>query len=411
MRIWIINHYALPPTMAGGTRHYNFARSLIKRGHDTIIIAANYNHFSQNFIETTAKVGEIDYTFEVPFMWIPTPAYRGNSIARFLNMLVFSVKILTSKYLSSQSPPDIIIGSSPHLFAAFSAALLAKRLKIPFILEVRDLWPESLIELGRLSSHHPLIKLMKKIELYLYKKSDKIISLLPAVNKYLIEQGVKDKNIIWLPNAIDAKNIPNNLPNIKSDKFTIMYAGAHGLANDLDTVLYAAKILQFKYDAQHIRIILLGDGPEKNRLKQLAVKLNLSIVDFQDSVSKTKIYSVLNTADAFLMLLKNSPVFRWGISPNKLFDYLVMGSPIIFGVNTPFNPIEKVKAGISIQPENAELLALAMYELSKLPKNQLIEMGARGKKFVLDHHDIQKLTDRLVELLIDTMTQFHARFK
>ena len=208
MRIWMINHYAAPPTMAGGTRHYNFARQLMQRGHEVTLIAANYNHFSHTYIPTPTQAGEIDYTYEVPFIWIPTPTYRGNTLARFQNMLTFSWNTLRKKYLPRTSPPDIIIGSSPHLFAALGAELLSRRLKVPFILEIRDLWPESLVDLGRMSTRHPMIKLMRGIEKYLYKRADRIISLLPSADKYLIAHGVKPEHILWLPNSIDSDAIP-----------------------------------------------------------------------------------------------------------------------------------------------------------------------------------------------------------
>lgn len=399
MRIWMINHYALPPTSAGGTRHYNFAKQLQLRGHEVIIIASDYNHFSQTYIPTSGIPGEKDESYEVPFVWVPSPAYRGNTLSRFYNMLAFSFRILRKKYLPMQEPPDVIIGSSPHLFAAFSAERLARRFKVPFLLEVRDLWPESLVDLGRFTNRHPLIKLMKRIEMYLYKRARRIISLLPAADKYLTECGVDPAHIMWLPNAIDTDNVPINLERLVQPKFTFMYAGAHGLANDLDCVLDAAKILQQRKLLKPIRICLIGDGPEKKRLQERAANENITMVEFLDSVNKTKIYQVLNQADAFLMLLKNSPVFKRGISPNKLFDYLLMERPIIFGVNTPFNPIDQYQAGITIEPSDADALADAMHTMSILPEDELKQMGARGRNFVLEKHHVRHLTDSLEKMI------------
>lgn len=399
MRIWIINHYGLPPTSAGGTRHFNLAKQLIQRGHEVIIIAANYNHFSQTYIETPAKPGELDTRYAVPFMWIPTPAYRGNTLSRFWNMLVFSKRLLQKKYLNTALAPDVVIGSSPHLFSAFSAAILSRRLKKPFILEIRDIWPDSLVDLGRISNKHPLIRLMKNIELRLYKRANKVVCLLPAAHQYLTQCGVDKNNILWLPNAIDADNMPANLVREEQDKFTFMYAGAHGLANDLDTVLDAGKILQEQHRDKDICIRLAGDGPDKARLKQRAQAENIHIVEFLDSVPKQQVYALLNQADAYLMLLKNSPVFRWGISPNKLFDYLLMSRPIIFGVETPSNPIEQCKAGISIPPSDAKALAAAMIKLFSMPRDELDAMGERGKAFVLEHHNIAHLTTALEKLM------------
>jgi glycosyltransferase involved in cell wall biosynthesis len=411
MRIWIINHYALAPTSAGGTRHYNFARQLIRRGHEVVIIASNFNHFSQSYTDSSAKIGEIDYTHEVPFMWIPSPPYHGNSIARFWNMIIFSLRIQRKKYLSKLFTPDVIIGSSPHLFAALSADVLCRRYKIPFLLEIRDIWPDSLIDLGRFTKHHPLIKFMKYIEHYLYKRANKIICLLPMAERYLKTKGVNPNFILQLPNAIDTDNIPNEFlstnnfnysKKTQNEKFTVMYAGAHGLANDLETVLRAARILQENGLANHIQICLIGNGPDKNRLKLIAMQEGISMVRFLDAVPKNEIFTILNQADAFLMLLKDSPVFRWGISPNKLFDYLVMARPIIFGVESPFNPIQENGAGISIKPSHPESLASAIHDLSNLSKEKLNEMGLRGREFVFKNHHILRLTDLLENCIIQT---------
>jgi glycosyltransferase involved in cell wall biosynthesis len=192
----------------------------------------------------------------------------------------------------------------------------------------------------------------------------------------------------------------------KSDKFTVIYAGAHGLANDLETVLHAAKMLQDQFLSNNIHILLIGEGPEKSRLKQFALTHKINIVEFIDSVAKSEIYSILHQADAFLMLLKNSPVFRWGISPNKLFDYLAMGRPIIFGVNSSYNPVKDISAGININPGDPAALAHAIYSLSLLAKDELHQMGLRGRQFVLENHHIQKLTDILENLTIEVATSF-----
>ncbi len=400
MRIWIINHYAAPPTMAGGTRHYNFARELMKRGHEVCLIASNYNHFSHHFIKTDVPLGEMDYQSEVPFIWIPTPPYQGNTIKRFKNIVTFSYRLLLKKYLSRNAPPDVIIGSSPHLFAAFAGELLARRLNVPFVLEVRDLWPAVLVDLG-MSPNHPMIKLMQWMERYLYQRAKHIITLLPNADTYLQQFSVAPNKITWLPNAANLDEIPQQIQQKVSNKFTIMYAGTHGLANDLETVILAAQILEQKNLAHSIRICLIGDGPEKSRLQKLAARTNLTMVEFMDPVSKKDIYSVLNQADAYVILLTDSPAFRWGISPNKLFDYLAMGRPIIFGINTPFNPIEKYRAGISIKPNDPTSLADAIEKLSVLPQHELDEMGKRGNAFVRKNHHLTHLTDTLEALLVN----------
>ena len=223
---------------------------------------------------------------------------------------------------------------------------------------------------------------------------------MPAATDYLIKAGVKRENISWIPNSVDIKNIPPQFPTKSSQKkFTVMYAGAHGLANDLDTVVAAAKILKEKGLSETLRICLIGDGPEKNRLQQLTRAEQINMIDFLPSVAKHTIYNMLHQADAYLMLLKKSPVFRWGISPNKLFDYLAMARPVIFGVETPFDPIANANAGISITPSDPQALANAIYTLSKTPTDELTAMGQRGREFVLQNHDVELLAEKLEGVL------------
>lgn len=404
MRIWIINHYAVPPNNPGGTRHFNFAKELIARGHQVTLIAANFNYLTLQKITQKVSNGKEDILDGVPFVWIPVPSYRGNSLARVWNMLVFAWRILFNKYLP-KSRPDIIVASSPHLFAALSGEILSRRFRVPFVLEIRDLWPETLVALGRFSNKHPLIRLFAWIENYLYKRAKRIITLLPGAGEYLQQKSVFEDRILWLPNAVNLKDLPAVQPCNENKVLTVMYAGAHGVANDLDTVLDAAHYLQKNGWEQRIQIHLIGEGPEKERLIQRVRDEEIRIVHFQAAVPKHEIYEVLQKADVFLMLLKDSPLFRWGISPNKLFDFLSMQRPVIFSVSTPFNPVSQAQAGITIKPSNPVLLAEAIIQLAEIPVKERQQMADRGCAYVEKHHDISKLTESLERLLYNTINE------
>jgi len=399
MRIWIINHYAVSPDAAGGTRHFNFARRLLQKGHEVLIIAADYNHFSQKYTAPGRETSGPDISSGVPFCWVSVPPYKGNTAARFWNMLVFAWRVRNMAVSSALPKPDVIIGSSPHLFAAWGAERLSKRLDVPFVLEVRDIWPDTLVDLGKFTHRHPLIRVMKSIEKHLYRRAKKIIMLLPSAGEYLARFGVRSDDTLWLPNYVDMGLVSGSNAASHNKKFMVMYAGAHGLANDLDSVLVAAEILQQQGLSEHIRICLIGDGPEKSRLMAEAAARKISMIEFLDSVPKGEVYSVLQQADAFLMLLKKSPVFRWGISPNKLFDYFAMAKPVIFGVDTPHDPVKIAEAGISIPSGDSKALAGAICDLFHTPENKRLEMGERGKKYVSAHHNIIQLTDDMEKML------------
>jgi glycosyltransferase involved in cell wall biosynthesis len=178
-----------------------------------------------------------------------------------------------------------------------------------------------------------------------------------------------------------------------------MYAGAHGLANRLEVVLEAAHRLEREGWGERIRFRLVGDGPEKPALVARTRLLGLKSVIFEDPVTKYDIYRTLQEADAFLMMLAYSPVFQWGVSPNKLFDFMAAARPVLFGVKTAFNPVQEAEAGITVPPEDSEALANAIKHLAEMSPEQRWAMGLRGRRYVEEHHAFARLGGRLEEVL------------
>lgn len=409
MRIWIVNHYAIPPTQPGGTRHYALAKQLIDRGHEVIIIASNLNYQTRCQI-TQGKQG--NYVTEiydgVPFCWIPTPEYNSNSPARVWNMLSFALQVIYNKNLRIFDRPDVIIGSSPHPLAALAACRLADKMKVPFVMEVRDLWPQSLVDLGGLSPFNPVIGALYLVEKYLYSHAELIVSLLPGVKDYVANRGYQPSKVVWLPNGIDLSLVPQ-VKEKTDDKneFIIMYAGAHGLANGLDTIIDAATIIREKMIMNNIRIVLVGDGPEKERLKARANSLGLAdLVYFWEPVAKKEIYTVLEKADAFIVILKKSAVFKYGVSMNKLYDYMVMKRPIIIAVDALNNPVSEAGAGLIVPPEDPAALGEAILHLYSISSFKRIAMGDAGRKYVEKYHDIREIACRLEKVLQEVIDSF-----
>lgn len=404
MRVWIVNHYAYAPFHSAGTRHYSLARELIKRGHEVLIISTSFYHKARQ--ETRLQPGEVwkrELIDGVPFLWLRTPPYSGNTLARLWNMLVFTIRVWKEVGISQEKKPDVIIGSSPHLFAAWAAERLSRRYCIPFILEVRDIWPETLIELGNLSANHPLIWLMTKLEHYLYQRANIILTLLPGAVKYLKQKGANKQTIIWLPNGIDLENYFESIPVIQNKIFTLLYAGAHGIANGLDSILESAYILQCEGWSEHIHIYFIGDGAEKLKLQKTAMERKLHNVVFESALPKNKIYERLSQADAFVVTMKRSQLYRHGISFNKIYDYLAMSRPIVFGVEAFNNPVEEAKAGISVPPENPQAMANAIKTLAEMPLEERIAMGTRGREYVKKYHSFENLAKKLEKVLLDVI--------
>lgn len=405
MKILLINHYAIPPTEAGGTRHYSLAKELIALGHNVHIVAANFNHQTKTPIISNIKERVFEQVIEgVPFIFINVPSYMGNSPARLKNMLSFSSQLLFAPYFKHLDKPDIVIGSSPHPWAAWAAQKMAKRWGVPFIFEVRDLWPQSLVDLGRISPKHPVVRLLVLLEKYLYKRADKIITLLPGAHEYIKSLGINSTKVVWIPNGIDFSlynQVSRN--DVDNDKFTVMYAGAHGLANGLETIIECAELLDIEYKNEII-FRLVGDGPEKAKLQSMVKEKRLSNVKFDDPIPKQDVPYMLNQADAFIIVVQDSPLYKYGISPNKVYDYLTSSRPIVIGLNAFNNPVAEANAGISVSPENPEELAEAVLKIYNMSKSDREQMGVNGRKYVEENHDFKKLAEKLEEVLVTSIS-------
>jgi glycosyltransferase involved in cell wall biosynthesis len=293
--------------------------------------------------------------------------------------------------------PDVVIGSSLTLFAAFAAERLARRMRVPFVLEIRDLWPQTLIDMG-MQPYHPAVVMFGLIERYLYRNSDKIITLLPNSAEYMILKGARSNDITWIPNGVDLEMmpLPEALPTHKV--FTVLYAGSHGLTNALDSVLDAAAILDKKAPGRFC-FRLVGNGPHKPSLCRRVEKENIANIVFDGPVQKREIFSLFQQADAFIITEKKTDLYRYGISPNKLHEYMAAARPTIFAADSHNNPIAEAEAGITVAPEDSRAIAEAIEALAAMSAKERWKMGIRARQYVEEHHDFAGLARRLERVL------------
>lgn len=411
MKIWIVNQYALPPSQPGGTRHHSLSYELIGRGHDVTLFTSNFSYLTHAEItDLKGALTQREIIDEVPYQWVSTPPYRGNAIGRMRNMISFGRrirKIGMQLVRSGKLPkPDVILGSNPQLFGVWGAQRLAKSLKVPFVFEVRDLWPQTLIDLGSISPSHPLVWFMSRLEKHLYDKASRIVSLLPGAVDYIAGRGVSPQKITWIPNGVDLRTVPDIQASASKDNsLTVMYAGAHGIPNGLDTLLDAAALLKQKSNCPEIRFRFIGEGKEKPRLIEKAAQAGLTNVVFEPPVPKNEIHAELTEADCLVLTLLDSPLYRFGMSLNKLFDYLAVARPIVFGANVQCNPVADASAGVVIPPQNAEAMAEAILQIARLSPAERWEMGQRGRKYVEENHDFRRLADRLETTFQDVVSK------
>ena len=388
--IWILNHYA-GTAASPSTRHYDLGRELVRRGHGVTIFAAGFHY--QKLVEERLAPGET-YKIEdhdgVRFVWIRTFPYSRNDWRRVVNMLSYAFRVVrVARKLDEK--PDVIVGSSVHPFAVLSAYILSKIKKARFFFEVRDLWPQSLVDAGAWSDRSPITWAFRKLEAFLYKKAEIVITLLPYADAYITRLGVPKEKIVWIPNGADLTRYESlvHYDGATRSPFTLMYLGAHGRMNALDVILDAAEIIQNK-GLRDVRFVFVGDGPARSDLIQYAQRKGLKNAEFRPAVPKSELFSVMGQADAFVFNLEDLP-FNYGVSSNKLFDYLASGRPVLFAGNTANNPVTESGAGFGIPARAPERLADAVMELVALRPEQRIAMGQNGVAYMKANHDIRLL--------------------
>lgn len=404
MNIWIFNHYAITPDLPGGTRHYDLGKELVLRGHKVTIFASSFHHYIHKETrlnrEAKWKVENVD---DITFVWVKTPRYWRNDWRRVWNMVIFALRVLhigrkLPRLLPEIGRPDAVIGSSPHLFTPLAAYCIARCYRVPFVMEVRDLWPQTIIDMGEMSEYHPVVAVLRILERFLYHRAERIITLLPFGHRYIMSCGIPQEKIVWIPNGVDLSRSEGLNPSAPDGVFRVLYLGAHGQANALDVLIHAAKILQDR-QYEDIQIVLIGDGPEKPRLMSMVQDLGLRNVEFRDPVPKKEVTKVLGEADVTVFILHDLPLYNYGVSLNKLFDYLAASKPLLLVGNPSNNPVDEAQCGFTIPPRNPQALAEAIIKMYRMSEEERKAMGQRGRRYVEEHHDIKKLAMRLEEVL------------
>lgn len=393
MKIHLINHYAVPPTRSGGTRHYSLAKELIARGHDVTVIACSFDYALR--VERTLAPGQkakLEKFDGVPFLFLRGLPYRGNA-GRFCNMVDFARRVAYGREVRDLGKPDVVIGSSLTPFAALAGLRIARREEVPFVLEIRDVWPATLIDFG-MSRWHPVIQLFAVIEKRLYSSADAIVTLLPGAVDHMRAHGAQNTRIEYIPNGVDFAAVPAATPPLPSEHFKVLYAGSFVQANCLPTLLDAAALLQAR-GRSDIEIHLLGSGPEKAAMLQRIEHGGLRNIVFHEPVPKSEVWAELGKADAFVTLLQDVPLYRFGISLNKLFDYMASARPIIYSGKSCNDPVSESGGGIAVPPEDAAAVANAIEKLASLPPEERRAMGLRAREYAEEHHNFRRLAETL----------------
>jgi len=404
--VWIINQYASTPDSGFAGRHYYLGKELAKLGYNVYLIASSAHHLLREKpdMRSEFEFQEEDNRFNV--VWVRMPHYeQAHSKSRIIGWFLFSRRIRKLAKIVPDSP-DVIVCSSPSLLSFFGAKSLARRFSARLVFEVRDIWPMTLMDIGGYSPRHPFIRFLQWVEDRAYRDSDRVVSNLKNAVEHMVELGMEKEKFSWIPNGFSLEEVSQNAPlndsakkKIPQDKFLIGYTGTLGVANSLYTLIDAAERLR---DFPEIAFILVGDGKEKATLQKRVLEKGLVNVHFINPIPKVEIQAMLSQFDGCYIGLSKDPLFRFGVSPNKLFDYLYSGKPIIYGIESGnYKPVEDAGAGFQIPSEDAKQLEDAVLKLYRMEDSERAQMGANGRKVALEQYEYGQLAENLAKVLFD----------
>lgn len=397
MHILIIHQAFAALDEPGGTRHYELARHLVQRGHIVTIIASTVSYITG---EKTPMLVNREVVDGLAILRAYTiPALHKSFVHRTFTFFSF---MFSSFFIGlGVKNVDLVWGTSPPIFQGWTAWLLARLKRVPFLFEVRDLWPAFAIAVGVLTSK-AIIRMAEWLERFLYSHADRVMVNSPGYLAHVNEHGAH--NVELIPNGADPEMFDpaDNGEVFRSQhmlegKFVVLYAGAHGMSNDLGVVLEAASLLK---DQPAIQVVLLGDGKEKPTLQKHAEKAGLTNVTFLPSVPKNRMAGALAGADACIAILKPLEEYKTTY-PNKVFDYMCAGRPVILAIDGVIRAVvEAAKCGIFVQPGDSRALAEAIRFLAKdLARSR--RMGRNGRRYVEMHFSRSTMADNLVRILED----------
>jgi len=405
-----MNHYATNMFFNEGGRHYWFATTLLKKGYEPTIICANTRHNSEDKIEIKENNYSIRMKSAIPFVFVKVTPYLGNGLNRIKNMISFYKNLfsVTRKLVKVIGKPDVILASSVHPLTLVAGIKIAKKLNIPCICEVRDLWPESIVAYGSLRKNSLIAKLLYKGEKWIYKNADSIIMTWEGGQDYIIEQGwendISINKISHINNGVLLEQFDENSEQYiykdsdldNKNNINIVYAGSIRKVNNIGLLLDAAKIIQSK-GIDEIKFLIFGSGNEVVNLINRCKTENISNVIFKGRVEKKFIPSILKNADLNILHNSSTILDKYGQSQNKFFEYLAAGKGIIQTYSTGYSICKKYDCGIVVANQTKEEIANAIIDVYS-DKNRIQMMGKNARSAAYNY-DFNNLTNKLIKII------------
>jgi glycosyltransferase involved in cell wall biosynthesis len=399
LNIIYYNHYSGSVNFAREWRSYYLSKGFLSWGHEVSVVCASTHHMHREVVQQKESIVKKNVE-GVNFFWLKVPSYEGNGISRIMSMLTFGAKVIFSDPVTAfgLNKPDLIIASSVHPFHLLGAIRWARKYKVPVFFEVRDPWPLSLNLLLGLSKWHPFSLLLQLFQYIGYKYTDKTISLAINLEPYMKEHGLAEGKFLYVCNGIDRTQeqvshsvLDGELETLKGKyKRIIIYTGSHGVPNALEHVIDAFNSI----DSNDIALVFVGDGKEKENLVKRNSNPNCY---FFPPVKKEEIQRVLSFSDICIISWQDISMYKYGVSPNKIFDYMWAKKPIIQALNSPQNQVELANCGLNVSPGNIQEIKSAMLDLTRRSDDELKHIGQQGYDFLIQNYEFRDLAKKILD--------------
>ncbi|WP_431858209.1 glycosyltransferase family 4 protein [Azospirillum sp.] len=411
MNILVINHYAGSDRLGMEYRPFYLGREWASQGHAVTVIGSSFSHLRTHRPEIRA---DLDATEEegIRFRWLRTGRYAGNGLGRVVNMMTFVGKLMAyADHIAGEVRPDLVICSSTYPLDIYPGARIARLSGARLVFEVHDLWPLSPMLLGGYSPRHPYIRLMQMAEDAAYRRADAVVSILPHTLEHMVTRGMNPRKFIHVPNGIPLAHpqasfdgdLPAEVEAViererARGRFLIGYAGGLNLSNAVEPLVEAARLLAH----EDVSFLLVGSGNHEDALRAQAARHGLDNFHLLGRIPKRAVQTFLTRQDALVVSWARSPLYRYGISPNKIFDYMLAGRPVVQGSDASNDLVGDAECGITVAPDDPAALAQAILALRRMPVAERQRLGANGRRFVLQHHDYQVLAARFLQAVAPT---------
>lgn len=408
-RIWIINHYATRMFFEQGGRHLWMATELKKQGYEPIILCADRVHNGKEIVPVKEGYTVKQY-HGIPFLFFKTRPYDGNGGSRVANMWDFYHGLMKHYYQISRKiwKPDVILASSVHPLTILAGIRMAKKMRIPCISEVRDLWPESLVAYGSLKKNSPVAKALYAGEKWLYKKSDAVIITFEGGHAYIQDKGWEKEiplsKVHYINNGVDVHEFERHMVDyvwpdsqLTDGNYHVTYTGSLRRVNDVGILLDAAKIIEER-GISDIEFLIYGEGNEREALEARVKDEQISNVYIKGPVEKKYIPYILRQSHINILQNASTILDKYGQSQNKYFEYMAAGRFIIQTYKTGYNVLERENCGILVENQTPEEIANAIIMVYNMPMEDY-QRACEKTRALADEFDFAVLTGKLIEII------------